>query len=120
MESQKKHPFDLERRTTEFAKQVILLCRKLPKDAVNSRLVSQVVGSSGSIGANYREANDALGPKDFVSRLRISRRETKETIHWLELIETANPEFKKDIGLLSTEAVELCKIFSTIIKKNGG
>src|SRR3989338_8224570 len=115
METDKKHPFDLERRTTEFAKQVILLCRKLPKDAVNSRLVSQVVGSSGSIGANYREANDTLGPKDFVSRLRISRRETKETMHWLELIETANSERKIEIKPLSNEAIELCKIFSTII-----
>ena|SRR3990167_9047350 len=86
MESPNKHPFDLEKRTTEFAKQVILLCRKLPRDAVNNRLISQVVGSSGSIGANYREANDALGIKDFVNRLRISRRETKETLHWLELI----------------------------------
>ena len=86
-----KHPFDLERRTTEFAKEVILLCRKLPRDSVNHRLIGQVVGSSGSIGANYREANDALGTKDFISRLRISRGEAKETIHWLELIETAKP-----------------------------
>src|SRR3989338_2069975 len=111
MESPNKHPFDLEKRTTEFAKQVIRLCRKLPRDAVNNRLVSQVVGSSGSIGANYREANDALGSKDFVNRLRISRREAKETIHLLELIETANPEYKTDTELLSDEAVELCKIF---------
>ncbi|MDO8619762.1 MAG: four helix bundle protein [bacterium] len=120
MESNKQHPFDLERRTTEFAKQVILLCRKLPRDAVNTRLVSQVVGSSGSIGANYREANDALGAKDFVSRLRISRREAKETMHWLELIETANPECRTEIKPLNNEAIELCKILSTIIKKNGG
>ena len=120
MESPNKHPFDLEKRTTEFAKQVILLCRKLPRDAVNNRLISQVVGSSGSIGANYREANDALGIKDFVNRLRISRRETKETLHWLELIATANPEHEAEIALLSQEAVELCKIFSAIITKNGG
>ena len=120
MEPSNKHPFDLEKRTTEFAKQVIILCRKLPKDAVNNRLISQVVGSSGSIGAKYREANDALGTKDFVNRLRISRREAKETIHWLELIETANPDFKKETQALTQEAVELCKIFSTIIKKNGG
>ncbi len=118
MESNKKHPFDLEKRTTEFAKEVIRLCRKLPRDAVNNRLISQVVGSSGSMGANYREANDALGAKDFVNRLRISRRETKETIHWLELIETANPERRIEIELLNNEAIELCKIFSAIIKKN--
>ena len=118
MEAQKKHPFDLEKRTTEFAKQVIVLCRNLPRDAVNNRLISQVVGSSGSIGANYREANDALGAKDFINRLRISRREAKETIHWLELIETANPAFSKEIRPLGAEALELCKILSSIITKN--
>ena len=75
------HVFDLEKRTTEFAKQTILLCRKLSRDSINSRLVGQIVGSSGSIGANYREANDALGKKDFIHRLKISRREAKETIH---------------------------------------
>jgi len=120
MHSESKHPFDLEKRTTDFAKQVILLCRKLQKDAVNNRLVNQVVGSSGSIGANYREANDALGTKDFVNRLRISRREAKETVHWLELIETANPSFAEEIVPLMREAIELCKIFSAIIAKNGG
>ena len=120
MEPSNKHPFDLERRTTELAKQVITLCRKLPRDSVNHRLIGQVVGSSGSIGANYREANDALGTKDFVNRLRISRRESKETMHWLELLETANPDFKTEIQTLIQEAVELCKIVSTIIKKNGG
>lgn len=97
-----------------------MLCRKLPKDAVNNRLISQVVGSSGSVGADYREANDALGAKDFVNRLRISRREAKETIHWLELIKTANPDFTEKIDGLVMEAIELSKIFSTIIKKNGG
>lgn len=111
------HPFDLEKRTTEFAKQIILLCRKLPKDAVNNRLVGQVVGSSGSIGANYREANDSLGKKDFAHRLKISRKETKETIHWLELIDIANQSFKEDISSLTKEAVELRSIFSAIIKK---
>lgn len=111
------HIFDLEKRTTEFAKQTILLCRKLPKDAVNNRLVGQVVGSSGSIGANYREANDALGKKDFTHRLKISRKEIKETIHWFELIEVANPSFKEIVLQLTREAVELRNIFSSIIKK---
>lgn len=111
------HIFDLEKRTTEFAKKTILLCRKLPKDSVNHRLVGQIVGSSGSIGANYREANDSLGKNDFSNRLKISRRETKETIHWLDLINTANKGFEQEISLLTKEAVELCNIFSAIIKK---
>ncbi len=73
--------FDLEKRTTEFAKDVIRLCKILPKNIINNRLVDQIIRSAGSIGANYREANDALGNKDFLHRLKISRKEAKETLH---------------------------------------
>ena len=112
-----KHNFDLEERTTEFAKRVIRLCKALPKNPINNRLIGQTVGSAGSMGANYREANDALGRKDFVYRMRITRKETKETIHWLELIEEANPEFKPRMQNLKKEANELRNIFSSIINK---
>ena len=109
--------FDLEERTTEFAKNVIRLCRKLTRDSMNNRLIGQIVGSAGSVGANYREANDALGKKDFAHRLKISRKEAKETLHWLELIEVANPSFKKEIKVLYQEATELKNILSSIIDK---
>lgn len=114
------HPFDLEKRSTEFAKEVIRLCRQLPRTPINDRLIGQVVGSSGSIGANYREANDALGVKDFVHRLKISRREIKETIHWLELIVVANPNYAETVSVLLKEASELRNILSAIIKKVPG
>ena len=68
---------DLEERTTEFAKRIIRLCKELPKDRINNPLVGQIIRSSGSIGANYREANEALGKKDFAHRLRIARKEAK-------------------------------------------
>ncbi|MBI2831517.1 MAG: four helix bundle protein [Chloroflexi bacterium] len=68
------------------------LCKELPENPINGRLIGQVVGAAGSIGANYREANDALGKKDFVQRLKIARREAKESLHWLELILEANYE----------------------------
>ena len=67
--------FDLEERTVKFAKDVIKLCKSLPRNSINDRLVGQEVGAAGSVGANYREANDALGNKDFVQRMKISRRE---------------------------------------------
>lgn len=111
------HKFDLEERTTEFAKRVIRLCKELSKNSMNSRLIGQIIGSAGSVGANYREANDALGKKDFLHRLKISRKEIKETIHWLELIEEANPEFKERMRDLKKEAIELRSIFSSIINK---
>lgn len=116
------HDFDLERRTTEFAKRVVRLCRSLPKDPINNRLSGQVVGSAGSVGANYREANDALGKKDFILRLKIARKEAKETMHWLELVEEANPELESRMAELKQKATELKNILSAIIgntvKKN--
>ena len=109
--------FDLEERSTKFAKAVIVLCKDLIRNPINNRLVDQVVGASGSIGANYREANDALGKKDFIQRLKISRREAKEAIHWLELLAVANDHKKAEIQLLLKEAVELKNILSAILIK---
>ena len=109
--------YDLEDRTTEFAKRVIRLCKALPKNSINDRLIGQITGSAGSVGANYREANDALGKKDFLFRLKIARKEAKETIHWLELIEEANVEFKLRMKDVYQEAVELKNILSAIINK---
>ena len=112
-----KHAFDLEKRSTEFAKSVIRLCRSLPRNPMNDRMTGQVVGSAGSVGANYREANDSLGKKDFIHRLKISRKESKETIHWLELINEANPNVSREVHDLIQEATELRNILSSIITK---
>ena len=110
--------FDLEKRTTEFAKGVIQLCKVLSRDSINDRLIDQVVGASGSVGANYREANDPLGKNDFLQRMRISRREAKESLHWLELILEANMEKESQIKILLKEADELKRILSAIIDKS--
>jgi len=111
--------YDLEERTTEFAKRVIGLCRSVPKDSINNRITGQLTGCSGSVGANYREANDALGRKDFFHRTRIARKEAKETMHWLECLKEANDEiFCKEIDACMREASELRSILSAIIKKD--
>lgn len=112
-----KHKFDLEERTTEFAKRVVRLCVSLPKNSINNRLAGQAVGSAGSVGANYREANDALGKKDLAMRMKISRKEAKETIHWLDLIEEANPELKSRMQDIKQEALEIKNILSSIVAK---
>jgi four helix bundle protein len=109
--------WDLEKRTTEYAKSVIRLCKCLPRNPINDRLINQVVGSSGSVGANYREANDALGKKDFAQRMRIARREAKESLHCLELILEANSNKNIEIQALMQEAEELKNILSSIIIK---
>jgi four helix bundle protein len=109
--------FDLEERTLIFAKKIIHLCHSLPSNIVNSKLIDQLIRSAGSIGANYREANDALGKKDFLLRLRISRKESKETIFWLELILESNPNTHKTVVELIDECTQIRNILSAIIKK---
>jgi len=109
--------FDLEKRTTEFAKAVIRMCKKLSRNPINDRLISQLVGAAGSVGANYREANDALGKKDFIQRMKIARREAKESLHWLELISEANKDRELEIKTLIKEASELKNILSSIVDK---
>lgn len=108
--------YDLEKRTLQFSKNVIDICKKLQMNSISSPLVSQIVRSSTSIGANYREANDGLGKKDFVHSLRIARKEAKETSYWLDLLAETNPN--TDFSTLSRECQELRNILSSIISKS--
>lgn len=112
---EKSEKYDLEKRTRNFAKDVIILLRTLRQDAINQRLISQLVASSGSIGANYCEAVEAESKKDFVHKVSIAKKEIKESKHWLELIKTAHPEIEKDVNILFKECHELLLIFSKII-----
>lgn len=116
--SQKTNKYrNLEDRTVDFAKRIIRLCKELPRERENNPLVSQIIRSAGSIGANYREANEALGKKDFIHRLRIARKEAKETTYWLELIEEANPDMKNRMVNFFQETKEIRNILSAIIEK---
>lgn len=115
---QTERGFDLEERTTKFAKKVIILCKMLTKNTINFQLIAQLIRSAGSVGANYREANDALSKKDFIHRMKIVRKESKETEHWLELVLEANQELSEQIHPLKNETVELKKIFSSIIARS--
>ncbi|MBP9818299.1 four helix bundle protein [Candidatus Shapirobacteria bacterium] len=107
----------LPERTLDFAKSVVRMCRSLTKDVVNFKIIDQIVRSSASIGANYLEANDCLGKKDFLHRLRISRKESKETIYWLELLKEGNESQIKQLDYLIAECIELRNILSAIITK---
>ncbi len=112
-----KRKFDLEDRTLRFSKDIIIFCKKLPSNTINREIISQLIRSSGSVGANYREANDSLSKKDFAHRIKITRKEAKESYYWLELLKTANPDRDEEVGVLLQEALELKKIFSAIADK---
>ena len=111
--------YDLEERTFQFAKRVAVFCKALPKTTANLEYAKQVVRSSGSIGANYIEANEALSKKDFQMRIKICRKEAKETVYWLRLIiETNSEESMRDGAPLLQESTELKKILSSILEKS--
>ncbi len=109
--------YDLEPRTQEFARQVIAFANRLPKTLGNAEVAKQVIRSSGSIGANYIEANEALGKKDFAMRIRICRKEAKESRYCLSLVETRDEPNKKVRETLVDEADQLMKIFGSILRK---
>jgi four helix bundle protein len=116
---QNSKPYDLEERTFQFAKAVRIFVKTLPKTIANIEDGKQVVRASGSVGSNYREANESLGKKDFLMRMKISRKEAKESAYWLRLIhETNNLKNTDDAQSLIQEANELKKIFSSILEKS--
>jgi len=92
--SNDKAKYDLEERTALFGEIIIDFAKGLSKDSINSPLVSQLIRSATSIGANYMEADCAESKKDFCHKLGICKKEAKETTHWLRMIARANPETK--------------------------
>ena len=110
-------PYDLEERTYLFAKDVILFVNTCPKTLANIEIIKQLIRSSGSVGANYIEAREALSKKDFSMRIKICRKETKESLYWLKLLDAKDNEIDKRRQTLAKESTELLKIFASIVEK---
>ena len=117
IENQNPKQYDLEERTLKFAEQVRDFIRKLPKTLTNIEYSKQLIRASGSVGANYIEANESFSKKDFVMRIKICRKEVKESRYWLKLVEITN-NLEKERELLIQEATELMKIFGSIVEKS--
>ena len=111
--------FDLEERTETFATNVRDVVKRLSKGLTNLEYSRQLVRASGSVGANYIEANEALSKKDFLMRIRISRKEAKESRYWLQLMIPDDGQAEEQKRLIQ-EATELLLIFSAILKKTQG
>lgn len=107
--------YDLEERTAVFGEAVIDFCKQIQQDVISKPLISQVIRSSTSIGANYMEANSASSKKDFKNKIFICKKESQETKHWLRMTARYLPEQKDQIGKLWKECQELTLIFGKII-----
>jgi len=111
--------YDLEERTYQFAKRCRTFVKKIPRTIANIEDGKQFIRSSGSTAANYIEANEALSKKDFKHRIKIAKKETKESILWTRLIWVGNnKELIKEQSFLIQEATEIMKIFGSILEKS--
>ncbi|HRY37004.1 MAG TPA: four helix bundle protein [Candidatus Magasanikbacteria bacterium] len=114
-QKQKRTNYDLEERTFLFARNIRDFVRSLPRTISNIEYGKQLIRSSGSVAANYIEACESLSQKDFMMRIKICRKEAKESILWLRLSTTLDEEVQRS---LTDEATQLMKIFGSIIFKD--
>ena len=112
--NQDSSPYDLEERTAKFGESVIEFCRSAPSDAIIKPLISQLIRSATSIGANYMEANGASSKSDFRNKIYICKKEAQETKHWLRMMVKALPDKRDTILGLWKERQELTLIFQKI------
>jgi four helix bundle protein len=113
-------PRDLEDRTFRFAESVRAFVKQLPRTISNSEDVRQLVRASGSVAANWIEADEALSKKDFLMRVKICRKEAKESRLFLRLIDAGLAKASVAVrDHLAAEARELTLIFSSIVSKSG-
>ena len=113
-----EHP--LEERYYQFAKRVRAFTRRLKRDIENFEDIKQLTRASGSVGGNYIEANENVGPGDLKYRIKVSRKESKESMHFLGLVEVfGDKELETERIFLVDEAGQLRKIFSAMLKKLG-
>jgi len=114
--NQFENGYDLEKRTMDFSGELIAFCRVCSKDIITIPLINQLIRSGTSIGANYREANGGSSKKDFQNKILICKKESKETLYWLELIGRAidDEKLKERCRKLWQESKEFILIFGKI------
>lgn len=118
-EIQNSKRYDLEERTLKYAKRVRIFVKQLKNNIANIEDGKQLLRASGSVGANYIEANESLSKKDFVMRIKICRKEAKESSYWLKLVDTEDDlELERERHELIQEATELTNIFGSILRKS--
>ena len=115
VQSKSDTKYDLKEQTARFGEAVIKFVRTLPSNSVNNPLVSQIMRSATSVGANYMEADTAESKKDFQHKIGLCKKESKETMHWFRMFAQANQDRKEEIRGLWKEVRELTLIFSKIV-----
>ena len=110
--------YDLEERTAKFGENIIKFCGLIEMDSIIRSLITQLIRSATSVGANYMEANQASSKKDFKNKIRICQKEANETKHWIRMIAVAKINTKEECRKLWQEAHELTLIFAKISRSS--
>jgi len=113
----KQQKYDLEERTFQFAERIIAFTQLLPRTVSHQEITRQLISAAGSIGANYIEANESLGKKDFQMRIRISKKESKESCYWLQLLVCPSTQGTEQAAL-TKEATVLMNILGAILRNS--
>lgn len=109
--------YDLEERLARFGENVIDLCKVIEQNIITRPIISQLIRSAVSIGANYMEANGAISKRDFSNKIHISKKEAQETKHLLRMLLRCVPNHAEKISILSDECRQLVLIFQSITMK---
>lgn len=118
MDNSQNPKYDLEERTQRFASECRRFIRLLPRTISNIEDGKQLARSSGSVAANYIEANESLSKKDYYFRVKVCRKEAKESKLWLSICNTGNNKELEELRkTLTKEATELTRIFGSIVEK---
>ena len=123
MKTTHEPPLDLEERTYECALMTRRYLQQRNWRPIAWDDVRQLLRSSGSVAANYVESQEAVSDGDFTHRIRICRKETRESALWLRLLADTNDLVGSELeahDLLLNETVELTRIFTAIIRKREG
>jgi four helix bundle protein len=118
-QERQERKFDLEERTAKFGENIIRFCKTVPYNAITRPLISQLVRSATSIGANYCEGDDAQTKKEFRYKMGLCRKESRETKSWLRMIAAASDKNVEQSRVHWQEAKELHLIFVAIIRNSG-
>ena len=106
--------YNLEKRTRNFSKEIIRLVAKIKNTDLNRNILSQLIRSATSVGANYHEANAASSKNDFRNKIHICRKEIQETEYWIDLLAEACPQHESELKHIWKESRELILIFNKI------
>ena len=106
----------VEDKALYFSVRIVNLCKFLTEEKHEFNISNQLFRSGTSIGANLAEAESAISKKDFLDKVYIALKESRETKYWLDLLYRTNYLAKKQYESISSDADEMFRLLNAITK----